>query len=289
MSFVTYQHIERFGNAEVEGIELGQCYCFSKVDGTNMSMWIDNGVVQVGSRKRHLTEDSNDNAGSREQVKVDPQFDGIKAFLDDHPNYRIFGEFLVPHTVATYRKDAWRKFYLFDFMDEAGNYIPYPDYKEWCDKYGIEYIPCMAVIKNGSYENFIHLLDQNNYLIEDGKGTGEGIVIKNYEFRNKYGRNTYAKIVTSEFKENFHKKMGANEVENKMIEDEIASKFCSLTLVDKTYAKIVTEADGWSSKFIPRLLESVYHDLIVEEMYEILKELKNPTIRFIWNLKLKLF
>ena len=45
-------------------------------------------------------------------------------------------------------------------------------------------------------------------------------------------------------------------------------------------AKIVNENGGWSSKMIPRLLSSVYHELICEEMWNVLKAFKNPTINF---------
>lgn len=33
MEFRKYMHLERFGNDEVQGIELGTCYIFSKLDG----------------------------------------------------------------------------------------------------------------------------------------------------------------------------------------------------------------------------------------------------------------
>lgn len=32
MSFIKYQHLERFGNTEVEGIEVGTVYVFPKID-----------------------------------------------------------------------------------------------------------------------------------------------------------------------------------------------------------------------------------------------------------------
>lgn len=63
MEFLKYQHLERFGTTEVENIELGKTHVFPKIDGTNASVWLDkNGNIQAGSRKRHLSLDS-DNAG----------------------------------------------------------------------------------------------------------------------------------------------------------------------------------------------------------------------------------
>lgn len=290
MDYKSYMHIEKWGSEEVENIEVGTCYCFPKIDGTNASIWLDDkGEVCTGSRTRNLSiEGANDNAGFRESVKTDPQFDGIKKCLNDNPNLRFYGEFLVKHTLATYRQDAWRKFYVFDITRQITNpngesfeeYIPYDEYKVLCEQYDINYIPCIGVVKNGTYDDFVHLANQNNYLIEDGKGNGEGIVIKNYDYKNKWGRTTWAKIVTSEFKEKHYKEMGAPNLERKPVEEEIAEEYCTLTLVEKTYAKIVNECGGWSTKYIPRLLTTVYHDLIVEETYEILKKKKMPTINF---------
>ena len=63
MEFKRYQHVERFGTTEVEGIEMGTCYVFPKIDGTNSSVWIGaDGQVHAGSRNRELSLD-NDNAG----------------------------------------------------------------------------------------------------------------------------------------------------------------------------------------------------------------------------------
>jgi hypothetical protein len=58
MDFKKYQHIERLGTTEVQNIELGECYVFPKIDGTNASVWLNNGEVQAGSRNRHLSFDS---------------------------------------------------------------------------------------------------------------------------------------------------------------------------------------------------------------------------------------
>ena len=63
MEFKKYQHLERFGTTEVDGIHFGDCYVFPKIDGTNSCVWMgEDGTVQAGSRKRHLTLEA-DNAG----------------------------------------------------------------------------------------------------------------------------------------------------------------------------------------------------------------------------------
>lgn len=282
MEFRKYQHIERFGTTEVSDIEIGTSYIFPKIDGTNSSVWLgDDGEIRAGSRTRELSLEK-DNAGFFASIREN---ESIKAYLLKHPTHRVFGEWLVPHSLKTYRDDAWRKFYVFDVCVDADNqvgleYLPYDIYKPLLDEFEIEYLAPIAIIKNGGYENFIHCLDQNVFLIKNGEGVGEGIVIKNYDFYNKYGRQTWAKIVTSEFKEKHHKEMGAPIVENKIVEQEIVDRYITPAFVEKEYSKIVNDNDGWSSKMIPQLLSRVFYGLVTEEMWNIVKAFKNPKIDF---------
>jgi hypothetical protein len=289
MEFKKYQHIERLGTTEVQNIELGECHVFPKIDGTNGSLWMSEGVIQAGSRNRHLSLEA-DNAGFLAWAQSN---DSIKNYFSENPTHRLFGEWLVPHSLKTYRETAWRNFYVFDVcIDKAPDevlhegdsqliHLHYDEYKPLLEKHGIAYIPPICVIKNGSYEQFVNQLLKNVFLIEDGKGTGEGIVIKRYDFKNKYNRQSWAKIVTSEFKETHAKEMGPHVMNGKrLLEEEIANKFVTSALVDKEFAKITTAEEGWSSKMIPRLLNTVYYSVVKEECWEFVKEHRNPVLDF---------
>lgn len=282
MEFKKYMHIERLGTDEVEDIQFGECYVFYKIDGTNASVWLDDeGNIKAGSRTRELTLEK-DNAGFYAYALQDER---IKAYLSEHPNHRLYGEWLVPHSLKTYRKDAWRRFYIFDVSLEVEDHeelLPYEVYKGMLDKYELDYIPPLAILKNAGEDSFIRLLDKTGqFLVEDGKGNGEGIVIKNYSFVNKYGRQTWAKIVANEFKEVHAKAMGASIVTaNQLVEDKIISKFCTEAFIEKEYAKIVNEMEGWRSQYIPMLLGRIYTEFIKEESWHIIKEFKNPTINY---------
>lgn len=236
MEFRKYQHIERYGTMEVEGIEIGTCYVFPKIDGTNSSVWLgEDGQIHAGSRKRELSLEQ-DNAGFMNAIIQD---DRIKAYLQKHPTHRLFGEWLVPHSLKTYRDDAWRRFYVFDVCvdaesEEGLEYIPYPVYQPLVEEFGLDYLAPLKILKNATLEDFIKCTEENNFLIKDGAGVGEGIV----------------------------------------------DKFVTAALVEKEFAKIVNETGGWTSKMIPRLLSSVYHELVCEEMWNILKAFKNPTVNF---------
>lgn len=282
MKFRKYQHLERYGKDEVEGIEFGDCFIFAKLDGTNASIWLDEeGNVKAGSRNRELTLE-NDNAGFYAHVLSNKK---IKNYLIKYPTHRLYGEFLVPHTLKTYREDAWRKFYVFDVCidrdEENVEYIPYDIYKPMLDEFDLEYIPPIAKVRNPSYEGLLKCLERNEFLIKEGEGVGEGIVIKNYDFYNKYKRQTWAKIVTTEFKEKHNKTMGYNEFkERKMVEEQIVEDYCTTAFIEKEYAKIVHEKGEWKNQYIPMLLGKVFHELIKEEAWNIVKQYKNPKIDF---------
>lgn len=280
MTFVKYQHLERFGTPEVQNIELGTCYVFPKLDGTNASLWAHEDQVFAGSRSRTLSLEE-DNAGFYAWVL---QQEHLFSFFTSFPHLRLYGEWLVPHSLKTYRPTAWRKFYVFDVLDhseiEEGVHVPFDAYAPILDQFGIEYIPPIAKIINGSYEQFINQLAVNVFLIEDGKGAGEGIVIKNYDYKNKYGRQTWAKIVTSEFKDKHRKEMGCSEIQGKKtVEESIAETFVTKALVEKVFAKIDNDG-GWTSKRIPQLLNTVYYDVVREDAWNFVKAHKNPTINF---------
>lgn len=281
MGFVRYQHVERFGTDEVENIELGVCHVFAKIDGTNSSVWIENGEIKAGSRNRELSLEE-DNAGFYAAVMQDEK---IREYLEKHPEHRVYGEWLVPHSLKTYRDDAWRKFYVFDVCvdteDGGVEYIPYSLYAPLLDEVGIDYIPLLAEVRNGSYQQFVDMLEKNQFLIKDGQGAGEGIVIKNYSYKNRFARTTWAKIVRSEFREIHSRTMGAPIIQGeKMVEQEIIDRFCTTAMIEKEYAKIVTESNGWTSKYIPRLFGQVWYSLITEEAWNIVKEFKSPRVNF---------
>lgn len=133
------------------------------------------------------------------------------------------------------------KFYIFDVVvddstDTNGvSYINYDEYVPLLEEYGLNYIPLLKKIMNGTYKVFSDLLKENKYLIETGKGIGEGVVIKNYNFINKYGRQTWAKLVSKSFQ--YGKKEIVNNhkvvLESDLIEEKIVEEFITPSFVKK--------------------------------------------------------
>lgn len=271
--FIKYQHIEPFGHEETEGIQFGECYIFPKIDGTNSQLWWDNGL-RGGSRNRELYVESDNRGFFNWAVKKQNFID----FFNKYPNVHLFGEWLVPHTLKTYVDSAWNNFYVFDVIKD-GTYIHYEEYRLMLEEFGIDYIPPICKIINPDIDKLILQLEKNVFLIQDGKGTGEGIVIKNYSFKNKYGRVTWAKIVKNEFKAMHSRNATPDARSKKVLEDEIVNKFVTKELIEKEFAKIKADG-GWTSIKIPRLLNTVYYCLVKEYCWEFVKQYKNPTINF---------
>lgn len=274
-NFTKYQHVEKLSNYdETEGILNGIVFVQPKIDGSNCCLWLENNEIHCGSRNRELTFDY-DHAGFMKYI-----YDNKEKYLNllnRFPNCIVYGEWLIPHTIKTYRKDAYNRFYVFDIVSQSEFYTDYVKIENACKECGIDYIPVMAKLKYPKVEDIIDLINQNHFLFPDNSFVGEGIVIKNLDFTNRYGRRVWAKIVTSDFKQNKHVK---DEKENYSLEQEIAEKYLTIDIMNKVYAKLMVGKEYWNNKLIPQFLGMVYHDFVVECCWQIVKDKKNPIINF---------
>ena len=279
MEFKKYQHVCRYGTVETEGILDGICAIMPKIDGTNASVWLDSdGNICCGSRNREL-ESGRDNAGFYSFV-MSSLGEPIRRFLNDHPNLRLYGEWLVPHSIKDYKDDAWKKFYVFDVIYENECYVHPFDYMPKLEKYGVDYIPVVAWIESPTIEDLKMFATNNKYLMKDGC-IGEGVVIKNYDYKNPYGRIVWAKIINDEFKEVKKVKSQTKQPKDVDVEQSIALRYCTDALINKEYAKIMNDTPDIERRIlIPKLIEMVFHSIVVEDMYDICKQYKMPTISF---------
>ncbi len=282
MEFRKYQHVERWGTTEVSGIEEGECWVFPKLDGTNASVWWDEAEQKLafGSRNRRLSADKDNHGFMHWFTSFESnKFNRSHLLFEEFPHWRLYGEWLVPHSLKTYREDAWRDFYVFDVWDdtveEGAGHVPWETYSPELTKNGISQILPMCSIMNPTEENILRLVNNNTFLIEDGKGLGEGVVVKNYKWVNRHGRQTWAKMVRNEFKEDNAREMGIADLKgSKIVEYDLVEKFCTKALVDKVRAKM----PNGENSVIPQFLQTVYYDLVREEIWEMVKGLKNPKV-----------
>lgn len=285
--FFKYQHVGKLGTQETEGLLEGECYIFPKLDGTNASVWFsEKKGIQCGSRTRLLSEGA-DNASFWKFVNNSTD---LIAFFYKYPNLRLFGEWLVPHTIKNYKDDAWRKFYIFDVLD-GETAIPFEEYVELLDEFNLDVIEPQLIFVNPRLEDIYKLLEENTFLMKDG--IGEGLVVKRYDFINKFGRQTWGKLVRTAFKEENQKVFGGDQG-GFLIEEEIVRKFLTKEFLEKEKWKVINYSvhgnkftdpdwDGnqyWNNKMIPEYLGRVWHEFIKDEINDILKKTKNPTINF---------
>jgi len=273
--FRRYEKLRRLGMDEVKGITKGICYVFPKLDGTNSSVWIEGDELKAGSRNRQLTLEK-DNQGFYSWVLENK--DSFLPLLNKNPDLRLYGEWLVPHTLKTYVPEAWRKFYLFDvYSHSKDKYLDYHSYANLLKSFGpegIEVVPALKCMQNPTRQQLLGLLKSNIYMMQEGC-IGEGIVIKRYDFVNQYGRTLWAKLVANRFREQ-HK---SKEVVTSSVEDRIASEYVTRGRIEKILAKM-RESKPLSRRRIPEFFGRLWHDILESEMYEIVKENKRPIIDF---------
>lgn len=268
MSFRSYPKIHRLGKEEVEGILEGECVIQEKVDGANVSIWLENGELCMGSRTRKLGEEEFD--GFVPYVRA---HDGIKKLFTDHPNYRLYGEWLVRHTIQ-YNELSYRQFYLFDVTERAlegedENYIPQWAVEQLAKEYGIAYPQVFCTFVNPKLEDIMPYVGKT-VLGEKG----EGVVIKNLTFYDKFGNQNYAKIVTQEFKEENGITFGGNNKHSDTYwEMYIVNKYMTLARIEKIMHKTQPQVDKkLDFEHTSRIVNTAYHDMLTEEIWEIAKK-----------------
>ena len=284
MRYKKYQHIEKLDRDEVEGIlDNSNVYVFPKIDGTNGCLFLDaDGNLRAGSRNRVLSL-SDDNQKFYATALKHPEY---ASYLKKFPNHILYGEWLVKHTVKTYDDSAWRKFYIFDVFEfdeetEVGRYLPYSEYVPELEEFGIEYIPYLKILDHPASSEVVALLNENHYLMPDKNCIGEGLVIKAYDYRNKYGRPTWAKVVAEEFFDTKEKLRAKNHRIKGNFEAKTAEDYITDSVIKKEYAKILNDhPDAKKPELIGRVLNAVYEAFLVEDLVTVVRKNKGCTINF---------
>ncbi|MEK6884899.1 MAG: hypothetical protein AABY22_35030, partial [Nanoarchaeota archaeon] len=65
----------------------------------------------------------------------------------------------------------------------------------------------------------------------------------------------------------------------KFIELEIARHYITKARIDKLLCKVLKN-EMWDKKYIPELFNRMYHEIVTEEIWEIIKKYNNPIIDF---------
>lgn len=263
MEFLTYKKIYRLGKDETEGILQGKVYVQEKVDGANVQVWIgEDGHIHMGSRSKEVT------SGFQGFCAYVQMSEPIKILLAEHPDYRLHMEWLVRHTIP-YKETSYRKAYLFDITNKEGKMFETDLVVDIAKKYGIPYPQLFDVIENPTEEQISKYVGQTNL----GK-FGEGVVLKNPSFINKFGEGQYAKVVTQKFKEDNALVFGGNNKHSDTYwEMYIVNKYMTAERIEKLMHKLEPVIEGkLGFEHTPRIAGSAFHDMMTEEIWDICKK-----------------
>ena len=270
--FIKYPKIHRLGAEETEGILLGECYIQEKIDGSNVSIWKEGDDLHFASRNMEIIEGLN---GFPEYIR---EHTGVAAILDGYPDYRLYGEWLTPHSVV-YNDNCYRKFYLYDIW--VGDRMMLPDDVMFmAEEWDIQHVHKFAKLLNPTLEEL------NEYIGKSVLGEkGEGIVIKNPKFKNKFNRMEYAKIVTEEFKEANSIIFGGNNKTSDLYwEQYIMNKYITIPRVKKAIDSLDHNA---TMEDTARIGNTAYHDMLTEEIWSIQKKVKSVDFKSLQRLCIK--
>lgn len=263
--FQKYNKIHRLGAEETEGILDGLCYIQEKVDGANVQIWMEDGFIRCGSRSKQITEGFN---GFIDYVMTN---EPIKKLLTDRPEFRLYGEWLVRHTIH-YKETSYKKFYLFDItmkdMPDAP-FLRQSEVAHIAEQYSIPHPQIFAEIDHPTIEQI------NEFVGKSSLGeVGEGVVIKRTNFVDKFGEKRHAKVVSQQFKEDNGIVFGGNNKHSDTYEEMyIVNKYMTLERVKKVMHKLQPMIDKkLDMEHTARVINTAYHDMLTEEIWAIQKD-----------------
>lgn len=208
-----------------------------KLDGANASFTMDSGTLYAFSRNRQLDE-SNTLGGFYNFVLN--TFDSRKNLLND--DYIYFGEWLNPHKV---KYEGYEKqFFLFDIYSKSKQqYLDFKEVEHEAITLNINLIP---VFYEGKYESFEQLESYIGQTKVNGKlgdkQLGEGIIVKNVSYRDRFGNQMFVKLVVDEFREVQKQKKAKNPTEFMNTSEYIlAESFATKGRIDKIIYKLRDE------------------------------------------------
>lgn len=290
--FRKFEHVERLEDSKLNVVDFlnGEIYIFSKLDGTSASIWADNtGVLHYGSRKREVSLE-HDNADFMQIMSTNKEAEKLRNFLIKNPNLIVYGEFLGGlygrkqiGTIRQYKKPGFWIFAVYD--RESHNYL-YPEIYTEILKDIYEYIdPYIIKLDHPKKEDIVKILEDDTHFNLPDNVASEGIVIYNYDYRDRFGHKVIAKLVREEYyagKGNSPKKKAV--IAREGLEQDIVEAFVTDADCAKCQQKVMVmfNMDEWviNGKVISAYLNLLFHDLIEEEMWAIIKSFRNPVIDF---------
>lgn len=235
MEMKKYQSIDRLGHKNtVDVLNAGDDIIIQeKIDGANASIRRIDGKTVAFSRNNQLDEHNTLGGFYDFAQSLD-----LEQLSED---VILFGEWTNPHKVKY--PEHTKKFFLYDVYDlEFQEYMPFEEVRHAGAFFGLELVP---VFYEGKYESFEHL---QTFVGKTELGgvlgdfiTGEGIVVKNVNYRNRFGEQKFVKLVTDAFRELQKQKAPKDPNKALTVEQEFVTMTVTAPRVEKFLHKFVDE------------------------------------------------
>jgi len=295
VEYRSFTHVEKLCDRKVnifDFLDSDTIYIFPKIDGTSSLVWASQGQIHCGSRKREIDME-NDNANFCRYImdSQDTQIAALRQFCLDNEGLIVYGEFIghvseTPKFVGSIKNYLDGGFFIFAIFDaEKGIYIPYPDYEHMLKSFYDKTLTPIAVLSHPSLSDIVSLMDKNNYNLPANQ-FGEGIVIYNYDYRDKYGHPFIGKMVRQDYLDNKSRKSKANIAQaNGETEREFVEQFCTVSEISKAQAKVMVAmgVDEWTNDkaLIGRTMNEVVTSVIEDNLVDfVLKKKMKVTVNF---------
>ena len=167
-----------------------------KIDGSNLSLYCENGEIKAASRRRELDYQNTLRGAWEFSQSLDKKI--FNDLLGER--YILFGEWLVKNKIS-YPADVMGQFYVFDLYDkEKGVYTPWFLTKAFANKLGLKTVPLFF---DGEFTSWDEIYSYVGRTEMGATPCGEGIVIKSQDRLDNRRSETpqYVKIVSNEFSE----------------------------------------------------------------------------------------
>lgn len=254
-----YHSIVRYGHKSTQEVlnKGDQIIIQEKIDGANASFAVIDGELKCWSRNKELSM-NNTLEGFyvwvKENINVDKLLEGVI----------YFGEWTAQHKVVY--EGYTKQFFLYDIFNlHLEEYVSFPMVRDEAKRLGLQLIP---VFFEGEFESFDQLMSYVGHTELNGKlggePCGEGIVVKNMEYRDRFGKQMFVKLVVDKFAE-VQKQKAPKDPKKKFSEEELKVRECvTAPRVEKQLFTMIEEG----------LLERNFG---IEEMGKILKHI-NPLV-----------
>lgn len=264
-----YTDVIRYGKSCTQGvIQEGDIISITeKIDGANASFRLDSTNplgVSCYSRNRPLDED---NTLSGFYGWVNENILPIKEKLNS--NYIYFGEWLLKHKVQ-YKAEYYKNFYLFSVWDVINEqYLSDDIVISEAKRLGVTTVPYKYVGQYISFEHLMSFVGQSE--MTETPNTGEGVVVKNVSYFDKYNKQCFVKLVSEKFAEVQKQRLPKNpNVTNRLI--PVIKSVLTKPRVEKLLFKLVDEGllkEDYNITDMGVILRAlgnkVYEDIMKEE------------------------